>query len=99
MVLSLGRNNFYGIIRNVLLLLSGSAMVTFNSHTSYDKAVSAKGAKLRGRDWMKTVSCMNEIMTSSNHLELLMYLLAKYLQLQSAMLLASFDVTPWYHHV
>ena len=79
MVLSLGRNNFYGIIRNVLLLLSGSAMVTFDSHTSYDDAVNAKGAKLRGRDWMKTVSYMNEIMTSSNNLEFLMHLSAKLL--------------------
>ena len=31
-------------------------MVTFENCTSYDKAVSVKGSKLRGRDWMKTVS-------------------------------------------
>ena len=66
-------------------------MVTFENCTSYDKAVKAKSAKLRSRDWMKTVSCMNETITSSNHLELLMYLSAKLLELQSAMLVAGFD--------
>ena len=63
-------------------------MVTFDSRTSYDKAVSAEGAKLRGSDWKKTVSYitnMTNVMTSSNHLELLMYLSAKLLQLQAAM--------------
>ena len=59
-------------------------MVMFENHQSYDAAVNAKSAKLRSRDWMKTVSCMTESMTSANHLELLVYLSAKPLELQSA---------------
>ena len=90
-MLSLGWNNIYSFIINLLLLLSGSAMVTFENCTSYDKAVNAKSAKLRSRDWIKKVSHMNETITSSNHLELLMYLSAKLLELQSAMLVAGFD--------
>ena len=58
-------------------------MVMFENHQSYDAAVNAKSAKLRSRDWMKTVSYMTESMTSANHLELLVYLSAK-LELQSA---------------
>ena len=66
-------------------------MVTFENCTSYDKAVNAKSAKLRSRDWIKKVSHMNETITSSNHLEFLMYLSATLLELQSAMLIAGFD--------
>ena len=66
-------------------------MVTFENHQSYDAAVNAKSAKLRSRDWMKTVSYMTESMTSANHLELLVSIFAKQLELQSAMLVAGFD--------
>ena len=68
-------------------------MVTFDSRQSYDDAVNAKCAKLRGRDWMKTVSVLTETVTSANHLS------AKVLEVQSAMLVARFDVTPWYNNV
>ena len=46
-------------------------MVIFENHQSYDEAVSAKGAKLRSRDWMKTVSDVTESMASWIHFELL----------------------------
>ena len=66
-------------------------MVTFENHQSYDDAVNAKSTKLRSRDWMKTVSYMTESMTSANHLELLVSIFAKQLELQSAMLVVGFD--------
>ena len=97
-VLSFGCNNFHSTIINVLLL-SGSAMVMFENHQSYDDAVNAKSAKLRSRDLMKTVSDMTETMASASDSELLVYFSAKLLELQSAMLVARSDVTPWYNHV
>ena len=67
-------------------------MVTFDSRQSYDDAVNAKCAKLRGRDWMKTVSVLTESDVSKPFI-------SKGLGSQSAMLVARFDVTPWYNNV
>ena len=67
-------------------------MVTFDSRQSYDDAVNAKCAKLRGRDWMKTVSVLTESDVSKPFI-------SKGLGSQSAMFVARFDVTPWYNNV
>ena len=49
------------VLSQTRFVVVGSAMVMFENHQSYDEAVSAKSAKLRSRDWMKTVSDMNDV--------------------------------------
>ena len=58
-------------------------MVMFENHQSYDEAVSAKSAKLRSRDWMKTVSDVPESMASWIHFELLCIYQQRYLNFKA----------------